>query len=127
MLINLRKEGSGPRLSARSEQTRDMGVGVRSLLLIEEDRDMYLAIHLALFTGAFLLFAWKVGTCLFGRNREPVPRPLAGPRVPDLYTRQASRRPLAQPSRPFPGSRVPRDISGGNAYQPVNRITRYLG
>ncbi len=95
-----------------------MGVGFHSLILIEKGHDMYLAIHLTLFVGAFILFAWHLGTCLLvGKNHQPALRP--------RDDRRTFRRPPSRPSFPLSGLRVPRQSREENGYRPVNRISRY--
>jgi hypothetical protein len=95
-----------------------MGAGFHSLVLIEEDRDMYLAIHLSLYVGAFVLFAWHLGTCLLvGKNHQAAPRP--------RDARRTFRRPSSRPSSSLSGLRVARPSREENGYRPVNRISRY--
>lgn len=92
---------------------------------------MYLTIHLALFTGAFILFAWQLCTW---RSRAAKHRPSRRQHSPLLSAASVSRgvslrdfhRPMERPKTEAPARRRRPDNSLGEGYRPINRIHHYL-
>lgn len=92
---------------------------------------MYLTVHLVLFAGAFVLFAWQLCTW---RSRAAKHRPYRRQHASSLSTARVSRgvnlrdfhQPSERPKKDASASRRRLGSSLGDEYRPVNRIHHYL-